>query len=81
MPYAQTTKKVYAGIFVDGQQVAEGVADSQHGFWDQTTIRAVVHVTSGQKVRVRNVLSSLADYYSAGGQPYTTFSGFLLKAD
>lgn len=81
MPYAVTAKKVYAGIFIDGRQVAEGVADSQHGFWDQTTIRAVVHVTSGQKVMVRNILSGVAEYYSSGGQPYTTFSGFLLRAD
>ena len=81
MPYAPTVKKVYAGIFLEEQQVAEGVADSQHGFWDQTTIRAVVHVTSGQRVTVREASGLGAQYYGDTGQPYTTFSGYLVKAD
>lgn len=80
MPYIGRTKKVYAAIYVDGQMMAEGVADSQHNFWDQSTIRAIVHVTSGQKVFVKNV-SSWAAYYSSTSQPYTSFSGFLVKAD
>ncbi|KAK7112990.1 cerebellin-3-like [Littorina saxatilis] len=75
---SSTNKKVYAGIYIDTRMVSEGVADSQHGYWDQSTIRALVHVTSGQQVMLRNVLGTQAEYY---GYPYTTFSGFLLRAD
>ncbi|KAL8565557.1 hypothetical protein ACOMHN_049533 [Nucella lapillus] len=81
MAYKASTMIVYAAIYVDSQMVAEGVADSQHTFWDQSTIRAIVHVTSGQKVYVKNLLGSTAYYYSSTSEPYTSFSGFLVKAD
>nr|KAG5692503.1 hypothetical protein BaRGS_018708 [Batillaria attramentaria] len=67
-----------AGIFVDGSSVATSVSDSRHGFWDNPAIAAVVHVTAGQRVQLRNVDNSVRYFYR--GQ-YTTFSGFLIRAD
>ena len=78
MSYASTDKKVYAAIFVDGHRVTQGVADSGHGFWDQTSFRAIMHVTSGQKITLKNAENTSDQFY---GDFYTTFSGALIKAD
>ena len=78
MPHTATNKEVYAGIYVDSKRVVRGVADSQHGFWDQTTIRAIVHLGAGQHVTLRNPDTAARRYY---GYTYTTFSGFLVQAD
>ena len=78
MPHTATNKEVYAGIYVDSSRVVQGVADSQHGFWDQTTIRAIVHLGAGQHVTLRNTEDAVRNYYS---YTYTTFSGYLVQAD
>ena len=78
MCYPSPGQKVYAAIYVGSQIEAEGVADCGHVFWDQTTVRSVVHVTSGQKVTLKNTEDAAARFY---GYHYTSFSGFLLKAD
>ena len=70
----------YVGLYVDNEMMARGLSDSSHGYWDQSTIRAVVHVKKGQKVYLQNV-SSAATYYSSISEPDTTFSGFLINAD
>ena len=68
--------EVYAAIVVDNARVAMAVADTDHDDWDQSTLKAVVHVNAGQKVRLKNG-SAPSDYHA----PYTTFSGILVKAD
>nr|KAG5700179.1 hypothetical protein BaRGS_011022 [Batillaria attramentaria] len=67
-----------AGIYVDGSQVAETISDSRHGYWDNPAMAAIVHVTAGQKVHVRSNDNTVTHFY---GAKYTTFSGFLIRAD
>nr|KAG5695677.1 hypothetical protein BaRGS_022354 [Batillaria attramentaria] len=67
---------VYAAIYVDGAWVARGISDQGHGYWDNNAIAAVVHVTAGQKVQLRSLTNRVAHFHH-----YTTFSGFLIRAD
>ena len=69
---------VHAEIIVDGHSVALSISDSRHGYYDNTGIDAVVHVSAGKKVYVRNVDGTISSYY---GGTYLSFSGFLLHAD
>ena len=69
----------YARLLVNGRLVAIAVADTEHNQWDQSTVRAVVHVTANQQVRLEAY--GYSNYYSASAEPYTTFSGYLIKAD
>ena len=66
---------------VHRQRVGIMVADSTHGFWDQSSIRAVTHAKKGDQLFLRNVLTSAMEFYAAHNQPYTSFSGFLVQAD
>nr|KAG5700182.1 hypothetical protein BaRGS_011025 [Batillaria attramentaria] len=67
-----------AGIYVDGTRVARTVSDERHAWRDNPAIAAIVHVTAGQKVQLRNDDAQVNKYY---GSQYTTFSGFLIRAD
>ena len=78
MSYTSTDTKVYAGIYLDNHQLVQGVADSGHNYWDQTSIRTVVHATANQRVVMKNDENSIDQFYA---YQYTTFSGFLIKAD
>lgn len=71
-------KYVHAGLYVDGAFVAGSISDCRHGFYDSVSSEAVVHVNAGQKVHLSNLDDTPATYYAF---PYTTFSGFLLRAD
>ncbi|KAK7094879.1 hypothetical protein V1264_006368 [Littorina saxatilis] len=68
---------IYAAIYINERAVAGGVADG-NGAWDQASIRAIVHVTAGQKVALKNKSNRAVNFY---GHEYTRFSGFLIKAD
>nr|KAG5700183.1 hypothetical protein BaRGS_011026 [Batillaria attramentaria] len=70
--------QIHAGIYVGGTQVAQSTSDSRHGYWDNPAIAAIVHVTAGQKVDLRSLNGGTDNFY---GQQYTTFSGFLIRAD
>ena len=72
---------VHLGLYVDNDIQAEGLSDSRHNYYDQPTINAVVHVQAGQRVYLKNPDSFTADYVSSSVGPYTTFSGFLIRAD
>nr|KAG5700181.1 hypothetical protein BaRGS_011024 [Batillaria attramentaria] len=72
------TSYTYAAIFVGGSSVATSISDSRHGFWDNPAIAAIVHVTAGQKVQLHNNANHVSYYYH---DQYTTFSGFLIRAD
>ncbi|XP_070183529.1 complement C1q-like protein 3 [Littorina saxatilis] len=78
MQHEWAGKDIYAWIKIEERSVAEGVADNRGESWDLASIRAIVHVSSGQKV---TLASSTNDVYNFYGGPYTTFSGFLIKAD
>lgn len=80
MPNKSTIKTAFVGLFVDNNMMAEGVSDSSHNYWDQSTIRAVVHVKKNQRVWLKN-MSNPADLYVCTAEPYSTFSGFLIRAD
>nr|KAG5695681.1 hypothetical protein BaRGS_022358 [Batillaria attramentaria] len=67
---------VYAGIYVGASKVARSISDQRHGYWDNNAIAAVVHVTAGQKVDLRSQTNRVTHFH-----PYTTFSGFLIRAD
>ena len=69
----------WVNIVVDGRIVARGVSDNRHGYYDQATMKAIVHVDAGSKVYLRNHLR--ADFYGGTGSHFTTFSGFLIKED
>nr|KAG5701222.1 hypothetical protein BaRGS_008598 [Batillaria attramentaria] len=69
---------VHAAIMVDQLLVAVGISDSRHSYFDDVGIAAVVHVNAGQRVFLKNVDSRANSYY---GGDYTSFSGFLLRAD
>ncbi|XP_070175582.1 C1q-related factor-like [Littorina saxatilis] len=73
-----TVATIYAVIQVDGREVAGGVSDYRGGAWDETSIRAIVNVTSGQKVTLKNAVNAVVNFH---GLAYTRFSGFLIKAD
>ena len=77
------TNVVAAGIYVDGHLVAQGLCDNRHGAnFDHSTMTAIVHVNAGSKIALKNTESVVAhDFYSTVRAPYTTFSGFLIKAD
>ena len=77
--YVNIVSQVCAGLYVDDCMLAKGAAYISGSV--QSTLRAVAHVKKGQKVCLKNALSSEAEYYSCLAEPYTTFSGFLIKAD
>ncbi|XP_070173999.1 complement C1q-like protein 3 isoform X2 [Littorina saxatilis] len=70
---------IYGSIKIEGRSVAEGVGDNRGGSWDLASIRAIVQVSSGQKVTLASSLTNAVDNFYGGR--YTTFSGFLIKAD
>lgn len=70
-------KIIHAAIYINERAVAGGLADGTNA-WDQTSIRAIVHVTAGQKVALKNNSLFAVNFH---GYEYTTFSGFLIKAD
>jgi hypothetical protein len=58
------------------------IADSTHGHYSQSTSRAIVHVNAGDRVYLKNSnTNSDANYYVSSTEPYTTFTGTLVKAD
>ena len=68
-----------AGIYIDSHLVAMGLCDNRHGSnYDQSSMKAVVHVNAGSKVALKNLENSTSDFY---GVQFTTFSGYLIKAD
>nr|KAG5711594.1 hypothetical protein BaRGS_016776 [Batillaria attramentaria] len=70
--------RIDALISVDGAAVAGTVADSRHGYWDNPAVAAVVHLNAGQKVQLQSNNNEVDHFY---GGLYTTFSGFLIRAD
>ena len=73
---------IFAGIYVDGQKMAQAISDNrQAGNYHQSTVQVVVHLNSGSRVAVKNTDDTAADYYVALAEPYTSFSGVLIKAD
>ena len=66
----------HVGMFVNDNQVALAISDTGHGFWNQATMKAITHVNAGQRVFLKNTELVARDYM----EPYTTFSGFLIKA-
>nr|KAG5700177.1 hypothetical protein BaRGS_011020 [Batillaria attramentaria] len=70
--------QIHAGIYVGGERVAHSTSDTRHGYWDNPAIAAIVHVAAGQKVQLRSDNSVVDNFY---GVQYTTFSGFLIRAD
>ena len=82
MSYNPGTKPfIHAGIYVESGMVGLTLSDSLHGHFSQSAVKAVVHVNAGQQVYLKNVDNRTAEYYDSLGEPYTTFSGFLIKAD
>ncbi|KAK7489102.1 hypothetical protein BaRGS_00019616 [Batillaria attramentaria] len=75
---ADAQRYVHAAIMVDQSRVAYGISDKRHGYHDDASIEAVVHVNAGQMVYLENPDSTTSGYYGLG---HTTFSGFLLRAD
>ena len=74
-------KQIHSAIYVDSQKLAEGISDTNHGHYDQTTTNTIVHVTHGQEVYVRNEETTDKAYFDAITDQRTTFSGFLINAD
>ena len=73
---------VDAGIYVDGQMMARVISDDrQAGNYHQSTVQVVVHLNSGSRVAVKNASNSAADFYVDEDEPYSSFSGVLIKAD
>ena len=56
-------------IFVDNNSVALAMPDTDHGFWNQATMKTL-------GVYLKNTELVARDYL----EPNTTFSGFLIKA-
>ena len=72
---------VRGAIYVDSSIEAITLSDSRHGFHDHGTMKAIVHVNAGQRVYLKNPDNAAHDYYDGKTFPYTSFSGFLIKAD
>ena len=68
-------------IYVDNDRVAISVSDSSQGQWAQATMKSILHVHAGQKVYLKNIEVSVKEFFSFLAEPYTTFSGLLIKAD
>nr|KAG5701783.1 hypothetical protein BaRGS_000773 [Batillaria attramentaria] len=69
--------EAYVQMYVDGNKVTESVSDDRSHTWDHGSMRAIVHLNTGQRVR----LSSCCFDVRLHGGMYTTFSGFLIRAD
>jgi hypothetical protein len=69
-----------ASLFVNNAIVGKIISDESHGHYTQATTRAVVHMESGQRAFVRNVEGN-EDLFTNTQEPYTTFTGVLVKAD
>nr|KAG5695679.1 hypothetical protein BaRGS_022356 [Batillaria attramentaria] len=67
---------VDAGIFVGSSWVARSISDQTLGNWDNNAIAVVVHVAAGQKVALHSQTPRVTHLHR-----YTTFSGFLIRAD
>ena len=67
---------VRAAIFVDNSRVALAISDTDHGFWNQATMKSIVYLQAGQRVYLKNTESVAHDFM----EPYTTFSGYLITA-
>ena len=79
--HAGSGQRVYAAMNVDNTRVAIALSDTNHGHWNQATMKSIVHVSAGQKVYLQNTDNSVVEYYSSHAEPYTTFSGILITAD
>ena len=66
----------HVAIFVDNNSVALAISDTDHGFWNQATMKTIIQVNAGQRVYLKNTELVARDYL----EPNTTFSGFLIKA-
>lgn len=71
----------HAFLYIDNVVVGSTISDSGHGHYSQSTVRAIVHVNTGQRVFIKNINNFDANYFDTLGDPYTTFSGVLIKAD
>ena len=74
-------QQVHTAIYVGSNIMAEGISDTNHGHYDQTTINTIVHVDAGDEVYVKNMESAARDYFDSMTDQRTTFSGFLINAD
>ena len=79
--YLGAGQYAHCAIYVDNDVVGTTISDSQHGSYSQSTIRAIVHVHAGQKVYLKNTDNTARAYFDTATDPYTAFSGFLVKAD
>ncbi|XP_076437377.1 uncharacterized protein LOC143276644 [Babylonia areolata] len=80
MVHASQVKMAYAGLFIDNVVHGTAVSDGRHSCFDQATIRAVVPMKQGQTAYLKNI-GNTANYYVDQGQPYSSFSGYLVQAD
>jgi hypothetical protein len=77
------TSSAYAGLYLESTEIGETLSDENHGRFSQSTIRAIVHDSRGQRVMAKN--NDHDANYDAGWRNaafhYTAISGFLIKAD
>jgi hypothetical protein len=64
----------HGGLYINGNLVGITLSDSRHGYFTQSTVRALVHVNAGDRVTIKNTDSFDANYYDGSGSPYSTFS-------
>jgi hypothetical protein len=79
MAYGHTSDAT-AVLLLENTRIGVSLSNENHNRYSQSTIRAVVHVNTGQRVMARNSGHD-ADYHAGVNSGYTAFTGVLIKAD
>nr|QBA18406.1 type 2 C1q domain-containing protein 7 [Littorina littorea] len=72
---------IRGAIYVEADMVAMTLSDSRTGYFDHGSMHAIVHLDAGQEAYLKNPDDKAHVYFDDLRTPYTTFSGFLIKAD
>ncbi|XP_070184213.1 complement C1q-like protein 4 [Littorina saxatilis] len=72
---------IRGAIYVEDVMVAITLSDLRTGYLDHGSMHAIVHLDAGQEAYLKNPDDKAHVYFGHLQTPYTTFSGFLIKAD